>query len=87
MNTFKLTVSTPDGNAFCGKALDLSLRGTEGDLAVMAGHIPFATAVKEGECSITLGDETVKKAKVGTGILTVSKDETVLLTGSFEFEE
>ena len=76
MNTFKLTVSTPDGNAFCGDAADLSLRGTEGDLAV-----------KEGECSITLEDGTVKKARVGTGILTVSKDETVLLTGSFEFEE
>lgn len=87
MNTFKLIVSTPDGNAFCGDVSDLSLRGTEGDLAVMAGHIPFATAVKEGECSITFEDETVKKARTGTGILTVSKDETVLLTGSFEFEE
>ena len=46
MNTFTLTVATPNGTAWSGKVVMLSLRGIAGDLAVMAGHIPFATSVK-----------------------------------------
>ena len=41
MKSFRLTISSPDGNCFDGDAVFLSLRGSEGDLAVMAGHIPF----------------------------------------------
>lgn len=37
MNTFRLTISSPDGNIFQGEAVKLSVRGIEGDLAVMAG--------------------------------------------------
>jgi len=47
MNTFKLTVSTPDGNAFSGYAQALFVRGSEGDLAVLANHAPLVTSVKE----------------------------------------
>ena len=43
MNTFPLTVASPDGKLFHGEAVQLTLRGSEGDLAVLAGHIPFIT--------------------------------------------
>ena len=46
MNEYHLTVSTPSGTVFDGDAVFLSLRGAGGDLAVMAGHIPFVTTVK-----------------------------------------
>ncbi len=58
MNTFPLTVASPDGNLFHGEAVQLTLRGSEGDLAVLAGHIPFITAVKPGACRILLPDGT-----------------------------
>ena len=48
MNTFTLTVATPDGNRFQGEAVGLFVRGAEGDLAVLAGHTPFITAVQAG---------------------------------------
>ena len=35
MNTFPLTVASPDGNLFHGEAVQLTLRGSEGDLAVL----------------------------------------------------
>ena len=50
MKTFKLIVSSPDGNVFEGEIAQLILRGAGGDLAVMAGHIPFITPVKPGVC-------------------------------------
>ena len=56
MNTYNLIVSTPDGNVFDDKAEVLIVRGTEGELAVMAGHIPFITAVKPCECKIVISE-------------------------------
>ena len=85
MSTFKLVVSTPDGNKFSGDAAMLSVRGTEGDLAIMSGHIPFITAVKPCDCTIVLDDGSEKKAHTEGGLLTVSADETTLLSSSFSW--
>lgn len=85
MNTFHLIIASPDGNLFDSDAKGVSLRGTEGDLAILAGHIPFITAVRPCECEITLPDNTVKTAKVESGILSVADNVTTLLSGSFEF--
>ena len=87
MSTFKLVVSTPDGNKFSGDVVSLSVRGTEGDLMVMAGHIPFITAVKPCECTIMLNDGSEKKGETEGGLLTVSKEETTLLSSTFSFKE
>ncbi len=85
MNTYKLIVSTPDGSVFDDDAAMLVVRGTEGELAVMAGHIPFVTAVKPGECKIVLSDESEKTAAIGGGILTVAHDKTTLLCSDFKW--
>ena len=86
MNTFKLTVSSPDGNKFHGDVVKLDVRGTEGELAIMAGHIPFVTSMVEAPVNILLDDDTEKKAFAKGGLLTVGADEVTLLSGSFEFE-
>jgi F-type H+-transporting ATPase subunit epsilon len=49
MNTFRLKITSPEGDLFCDSVVKLSVRAAEGDLAVMAGHIPFVTALKSGE--------------------------------------
>ena len=85
MNTFKLIISSPEGDIFNDEAVCLSLRGVEGDLAVMAGHIPFVTAVKPGECKIEFEDMSEKSGRVDGGILKVSADSVRLLAGSFEW--
>lgn len=86
MKSFPLTVSTPDGDRLRKEAICLSVRGTEGELAIMAGHVPFVTAVKPCTCKIELADETVIKGQTDGGILTVSQDGVTLLTGSFTTE-
>lgn len=83
MSTFKLTVASPDGNKFSGDAARLTVRGSEGDLAVMAGHIPFITAVKPCDCVILLPDGSEKTGRTEGGLLTVSSDETTLLSSTF----
>ena len=87
MNTFKLTVSSPDGNKFQGDVIKLDVRGTEGELAIMAGHIPFVTSLVEAPVNILLADDTEMKAFAKGGLLTVGSNEVTLLSGSFEFEQ
>ena len=86
MNSFKLTVSSPNGNVWEGDAVFLSLRGICGDLAIMANHVPFITPVKPCNVKIQLQDESEIHGKLQDGLLTVSENCVTLLTGSFEFE-
>lgn len=86
MNTYRLIISTPDGSVFDDNAEVLVVRGTEGELAVMSGHIPFITAVKPGECKIVLSETEEKIAAIGGGILTVQGDKTTLLCSDFKWK-
>ena len=86
MNTFKLTVSTPDGNRFVGEAVKLDVRGTMGDLAIMAGHVPFVTSLVKCPCVIELPDGTKKTATCDGGLLSVDTKSATLIAGSFKFD-
>ncbi|MBQ4518975.1 MAG: F0F1 ATP synthase subunit epsilon [Clostridia bacterium] len=80
---FMLIVSTPEGEIYRGNAVNLSLRGVEGDLAVMAGHTPFITAVKPCACIIEKEEGAILNGEIDGGLLTVSKESVTLLTGHF----
>jgi len=85
MKTFNLTISSPDGNIFEGEVTVISARGTEGEFAIMAGHIPFITAIKAGDCKIEFEDGTEKIGRTEGGLLTVSNEGVTLLSGSFKW--
>lgn len=87
MNTFSLVVSTPYGNKFEGEAKGLYLRGADGDLAVLAGHIPFITSVVPGKCKIEISDEEERTGTTDGGILTVAESKVTLLSGSFQWDK
>ncbi|SEW38643.1 F-type H+-transporting ATPase subunit epsilon [Ruminococcaceae bacterium KH2T8] len=87
MSKYLLRISTPEGTIFKGDVERLIVRGVEGDLAVMAGHIPFSTVVKEGSYSILFENGDLKKGHIGGGLLNVGSEETTLLAGSIEWEE
>ena len=87
MNTYNLTIATPDGNQFQGEVVGLFVRGAEGDLAVFAGHVPFITSVQAGKCRIQLPDDSEKSATLDGGLLTVGADAVTLLSGSFKWDE
>ncbi len=87
MNTFKLIIASPDGNKFDGEVLKLDVRGVEGELAIMAGHIPFVTSVVPSDCIVWLDYDTKKTAKLNGGLLTVDTTTATLISGSFQFDE
>ena len=86
MNTFELKIATPDGNLYEGPAAQLLLRGSEGDLAILAGHISFATAVQPGTVKLTLEDGTERLGHTEGGLLTVGAESVTLLSSSFVWQ-
>ena len=89
MKKFHLQIAAPDGLRYDGDAVQISVRGIEGDLAVLAGHIPFVTALKAGECRVYVGEngETVRHAKYSGGMLTVSADTVRMISADFQWKE
>lgn len=86
MKTFKLQIAAPDGMRYDGDAVQISVRGIEGELAVMAGHIPFVTALKSGECRVYTDESTVRRAACSGGMLMVSAECVRLLSSDFTWE-
>ena len=89
MNTFRLIIASPDGNLFDGQAYMLTVRGSEGELAVLAGHVPFVTTVVPCDVKIELGDEAAddRIGRTDGGLLSVSRDAVTLLSSSFRWVE
>ena len=86
MSTFSLIISSPDGNLYSGEAEKLILRGTEGDLAVMAGHVPFVTAVKKGRCVVEDGEGGRREGLSEAGLRTVDREKTTVLTSAVHWD-
>lgn len=84
MKQYRLTVSSPDGNIYEGDVVALYVRGCEGDLAVLAGHVPFVTALKPCDVRIELEDCSEIKGYTEGGILSVATDGVTLLSSSFK---
>ena len=86
MSTFSLIISSPDGDLYRGEAQKLILRGTEGELAVLAGHVPFVTAVKKGRVVMEDAQGERKEGLIEAGLLTVDKDKTTVLTTGIHWD-
>ena len=87
MSSFSLIISSPDGDLFRGQAEKLILRGTEGDLAVMAGHVPFVTAVQKGRCVVETGENERRTGLIEDGLLMVDRDKTTVLTPAVHWND
>lgn len=85
MRTYPLIISSPDGHIFKGDVTRLIVRGVEGELAVLAGHIPFVTAVKPCDCRVEFPDGTERVGHTDGGILSVTGETVTLLSGSFQW--
>lgn len=87
MKSFLLTVSSPDGNLFSGKVCKLDVRGVEGELAVMAGHVPFVTSIGKAPITILTEEGETLHAYSQGGLLTVGSEQVILLSGTFSLEK
>lgn len=87
MKTFPLRIGTPDGLLFEGEAQRIVCRSITGDLAVMAGHCNFCTALGMGEAHVILEDGSRRNAACIGGMLSMMNGTCRLLATTWEWQE
>lgn len=87
MKTFPLRIGTPDGLLFEGNVQSVKCRTITGDLAILAGHINYCTALGMGVSSVVLEDGTRKEAACIGGMLTMMNGKCRVLATTWEWEE
>ena len=87
MKTFPLTIGTPDGLMFEGEVERVKCRSITGDLAILADHMNFCTALGMGEAYVQLEDGTRKVGACIGGMLTMMNGSCHLLATTWEWEE
>ena len=67
MRTFPLRIGTPDGLLFEGEVQRIVCRSITGDLAILAGHCNFCTALGMGEAHVILENGTSRSEERRVG--------------------
>ena len=87
MRTFSLRIGTPDGLLYEGEVERIVCRSITGDMAVLAGHCNFCTALGMGEAHVVMEDGTRREAACIGGMLTMIDGECSLLATTWERKE
>ncbi|MBE6006487.1 MAG: ATP synthase F1 subunit epsilon [Sarcina sp.] len=86
-NTFHLKIVTVDGLAYEGDVQRLTFRSSHGDLAILARHINYCTAVGMGTARVVFADGTERKAACIGGMCSMMNNECNLLPTTWEWSE
>lgn len=86
MNSFSLKIVTPDGLQFDGKAEELIVRTTTGEMGIMAGHINCVAPLGMGRAMVLTGSERKYAACIG-GMVSVVDGEVTLVATTFEWAD
>lgn len=77
-NLFKVKIITPERVFYEGEASMLEFNTTEGEIGVLAGHIPVTTVLAPGICTIHEEGEN-KQAAIHSGFAEILPNQVTLL--------
>ncbi|SET09563.1 ATP synthase F1 subunit epsilon [[Clostridium] polysaccharolyticum] len=83
---FKVKVISPDRIFFEGEADFLELKTSEGDIGILAGHIPLTAVIAPGIMKITK-DSEVKEASLLEGFVEILPDRVTVLAEACEWPD
>ncbi|NMO94560.1 F0F1 ATP synthase subunit epsilon [Paenibacillus lemnae] len=86
MSTFLLEIVTPDRLVYSEQVNSITVRGIEGELGILPGHIPFVTPLQVAPVNVKIGSQVTPFAVQG-GFVEVRKDKVVILAESAERPE
>ena len=85
MATFRLQVVSMDGLEFDGEVERIKLRTIHGDLAILARHMNYVTAIGMGTATVVLEDGTERKAACIGGMLTMMNNLCRVIPTTWEW--
>ena len=86
MNTFHLTIVTPDGCKYDGDVESVQMPAAEGSVQVLAHHVNFVTTLGMGPASIGLDGGHRKAACIG-GMFSITNNVARLIATAFEWAD
>ncbi len=86
MNTFPLTIVTPDGLQFDGQVSELIVRTITGDLGIMAGHVNCVAPLGMGLATVVTESGKRHAACIG-GMVSVLNGSVKLVPTTFEWAD
>lgn len=84
--TFNLQIISPTRTFFDGNATMVEMRTTEGEIGVLAGHIPLTAILEPGVLKIHQEDG-VKEAALHDGFVEIQKTKVTVLAESCEWPD
>ena len=87
MATFRLQVVSMDGLEFDGEVQRIKLRTIHGDLAILARHMNYVTAIGMGTATVTMEDGTERKAACIGGMLSMMDNHCRVIPTTWEWGE
>ncbi|MBZ4670775.1 MAG: atpC [Oscillospiraceae bacterium] len=84
---FRLKIITPDRIFFDGETEHLIVRTTEGNVGILANHIPYAASLPAGALKVKMPDGSFRAAAVADGMIKVSKEKTTVIASSVEWAD
>jgi len=87
MATFLLDIVTPERKVFSGQVSFVGVVGYEGELGIMANHMPLVTPLKIAPVKIVMEDGTQQFVAVGGGFIEVRGKQATILARTAELPE
>lgn len=79
MNTFNITIVTPEQTVYSGEIFHLRARNGLGSFGILARHAPFITALESGDIIMNLPDGTKKNLAISGGYLKFLHNKCLIL--------
>ena len=87
MATFRLQVVSMDGLEYDGEVQRIKLRTIHGDLAILARHMNYVTAIGMGTATVVMEDGTERKAACIGGMLSMMDNLCRVIPTTWEWGE
>ena len=85
MATFRLQVVSMDGLEYDGEVQLIKLRTIHGDLAILARHMNYVTAIGMGTATVVMEDGTERKAACIGGMLSMMNNLCRVIPTTWEW--
>lgn len=87
MATFNFELVSPENILFSGEVVSVIVPSVEGEMTILAGHVPIVAALKPGIVLAQTGPGNGKEFFVGSGIVEVNQTSVTILAERAHFIE
>jgi len=84
---FRLEIVSPEKVFYDNDVYMVEYNTTEGEVGVLAGHIPMTQILAPGVLAITENEDKVRKAALHAGFVEISPEKVTMLAESVEWPE